>query len=308
VNVGEWLLDSDPAIRWQVMQDVLHNPTDVVAAERAKVATQGWGARILDSQASDGTWGGDAETAKWIPADNPWMPPLYILLLLKDLGVDPANARVQTAVGLVQDNFRWGEEFGDLPFFGGEVEACINGKVVAIGSYFGQNVDPLLERLLGEQLADGGWNCEAPASIRSSFNSTMSVLDALIEYERAHGEVPDVTDARVRAQEYLLDRHLMRALSTGEIINPKWLEFSFPNRYYYDVLWALDLLRAAGVAPDSRVAEAVELVERKRQPDGRWPLDRYKFGEVDFPVGEVVGEPSRWVTLRALRVLEWAGR
>jgi hypothetical protein len=290
------------------MQAVLYNPAEAVAAERAKVATQGWGARILDSQAPDGTWGGDAKSKSWIPVNNPWMPPLYILLLLKDLGLEPASPRAQKAVGLVQDNFRWDDEFGALAFFGGEVEPCINGKVVAIGSYFGQNVDPLLERLLGEQLADGGWNCEAPPSIRSSFNSTMSVLDALVEYERAHGAMPDVTDARVRAQEYLLDRHLMRALSTGEIINPKWVEFSFPNRYYYDVLWALDLLRAAGVAPDPRMAEALELVERKRQPDGRWMLDRYKFGEVDFPMGEEVGGPSRWVTLRALRVLEWAGR
>jgi hypothetical protein len=308
MRVTDWLLDSDPAIRWQVMRDVLHEPQNVVATERSKIATQGWGAKILDSQSSDGSWGGDAETAAWIPTDAPWMPPLYILLLLKDLGLDPTDERARQAIGRVRDNFRWDEEFGALPFFGGEVEPCINGKVVAIGSYFGQAVDPLLDRLLGEQLTDGGWNCEAPPSTRSSFNSTMSVVDALTEYEKAHGTTPAVTAARASALEYYRERHMMRSLSTGEIVNPRWSLFSFPNRYIYDVLWGLDLLRSAGVSPDERLTEAIDLVESKRQPDGRWMLDRAKLGDVDFDMGEVVGEPSRWITLRALRVLDWAGR
>jgi hypothetical protein len=161
---------------------------------------------------------------------------------------------------------------------------------------------------VGEQLDDGGWNCEAPASACASFHTTICVLEGLLEYERAVGAAPDVMAARRRGEEYLLQRGLFRRLSTGEVANPEFLELAFPPRYHYDVLRALDQLRAAGARPDARMSEAVRLVESRRQADGRWLLERAYDEALDFRFGESVGQPSRWNTLRALRVLRWYER
>lgn len=206
-------------------------------------------------------------------------------------------------MGLVRDGVTWGPEFWNSPFFEGEVEPCINGGVVALGGYFGQTSDRLVDRLLGEQLTDGGWNCEAErASVRSSFHTTICVLEGLLEYEKAKGAPAAVTAARVRAQEYLLERRLFRRLSSGEVIEPKWARFTFPTLWHYDVLRGLDYLRSAGVKRDERVAEAVGLVVERRQPDGRWLLDEpHRDAIHDLEGG--AGQPSRWNTLRALRLL-----
>lgn len=297
--VSAWLLDADPAIRWQVMRDLLHAPADVVTAERARVASEGWGARLLALQAPDGTWGGAAFGPRWTCTfDTLW--------LLRELGPDPADERVRRAIALVHDHVTWGPEFGDSPFFEGEVEPCMNGRTLAIGAAFGEASDRLVERLLGEQLADGGWNCEAPPSTRSSFHTTICVLEGLLGYEGAKGPTPVVTEARLRGQEYLLERRLFRSRSTGAVINPTWTLISFPTHYYYDILWGLDYLRRAGVEPDARIAEAVALVASKRTPDGRWPLENPHRGEMYIEMDDGEGCPSRWNTLRALRVLDWA--
>jgi hypothetical protein len=300
MSVTEWLLDSDPSIRWQVMRDLLAESDANVQRERMRVASEGWGARLLDLQAADGHWGG----AAFVP--HAWISTKDTLQLLRDLGADPASDRVRKAIGRVRDHCTWGEEFGHSPFFEGEVEPCINGRVLAIGAYFGETSLRLVDRLLREQLSDGGWNCYAPPSRRSSFNSTICVLEGLLEFERAKGSRPDVTSARLRAHEYLLERHLLRSLSTGQIIKPAWTEISFPTRWHYDILWGLDYLRRAGVAPDERVAEAIDLVAKKRDKDWRWPLENPHPGPVHFAIEGGVGEPSRWNTLRALRVLRWA--
>jgi hypothetical protein len=287
MSVIDWLLDSDPSIRWQVMRDLIGESDARVARERLRVASEGWGARLLDLQGADGHWG----------------------------GVDPAGDRVRTAIALVRERCTWGEEFGNSPFFDGEVEPCINGRVLAIGAYFGAASDRLVDRLLHEQLSDGGWNCDAPRSGRSSFHTTICVLEGLLEYEKANGPVPDVTGARLRGQEYLLERRLFRSRSTGQIVAfdrklgrpAAWTECSFPTRWHYDILWALDYLRRAGGTPDERIAEAVDLLARKRDEHGRWPLENPHAGVVHFPLEGCAGEPSRWNTLRALRVLRWAG-
>lgn len=303
MTVMEWLLDSDPSIRWQVMRDLLGEPDDVVAAERSRVASEGWGARLLDLQAPDGQWGGGPYVCPG------WISTTDTLLLLRDLGLDPTSERAQRAIGLVCDTITsWGPEFDDVPFFEGEVEPCINGRVLASGAYFGAPSDRLLERLLGEQLEDGGWNCAAPPSRRSSFHTTICVLEALLEYEKAKGATTAVREARLRGQEYLLERGLFKSLSTGAVIDPDWTRFSFPTRWHYDVLWGLDYLRRARVAPDRRVAEAVDLVEKKRGSDGRWPLENPHAGEVHFDMEDGAGTASRWNTLRALRVLDWYRR
>jgi hypothetical protein len=235
---------------------------------------------------------------------------MYTLVFLRDLGVDPANARVRAAIELVRDNVTWGPEWGYSPFFEGEVEPCINGRVVALGAYFGERSDRLVDRLLGEQLEDGGWNCEAErGSVRASFHTTICVLEGLLAYEQAFGVRSAVTDARTRGQEYLLERRLLRRLSTGEIIKPEWTKLAFPPLWHYDVLRSLGYLRAAEVQPDSRIDEAIAIVRDRRQGDGRWLLDvRHKDTLYQELAGDV-GEPNRWVTLRARRVLDWyAGR
>jgi hypothetical protein len=307
MSVIEWLLDSDPAIRWQVMRDLTAAPDAAVARERSRVATAGWGGRLLDLQGSDGHWGG----AAFVP--RAWISTQDTLQLLRDLGPDPASARVRRAIAQVRERCTWGEEFGDSPFFEGEVEPCINGRVLAIGAYFGEPSDRLAGRLLQEQLSDGGWNCNAPPSQRSSFHTTICVLEGLLEYERAKGPVADVTAARVRGQEYLLERRLFRSRSTGEIVFDRklrkpaaWTQCSFPTRWHYDILRGLDFLRQAGVVPDERIAEAVDLVAKKRDGDGRWPLENPHPGPAHFEMEGGEGEPSRWNTLRALRVLRWA--
>jgi hypothetical protein len=300
MNVTQWLLDSDPSLRWQVMRDLAGESDAIVARERSRVASEGWGGRLLDLQGSDGHWGG----AAFVP--RAWISTKDTLQLLRDLGADPANDRMRRAIELVRNRCTWGEEFGNSPFFEGEVEPCINGRVLAIGAYFGEASARLVDRLLQEQLGDGGWNCYAPPSRRSSFNSTICVLEGLLEYETARGARPDVTAARLRAQEYLLERRLCRSRSTGQIIKQEWTQLSFPTRWHYDILWGLDYLRRAGVEPDARTEEAIDLVRKKRDAHGRWPLENPHPGPVHFEMEGAAGEPSRWITLRALRVLRWA--
>jgi len=264
---SDWLLDSDPSIRWQVMRDLTHTPAEVVSAERSRVASEGWGLTLLGQQRPDGQWGDGVVHPFW------WTN-MYSLVFLRDLGVDPANARVRAAIDLVRDNVTWGPEFRNSPFFEGEVEPCINGRVVALGACFGVRSDRLVDRLLGEELADGGWNCEAErGSVRSSFHTTICVLEGLLAFEKAFGATSAVTDARTRGEQYLLERRLLRRLSTGEIIKPEWTQLAFPPLWHYDVLRALDYLRVAGVQPDARVEEAVAIVVERRQGDGRWLLD-----------------------------------
>ena len=297
--VIDWLLDSDPSIRWQVMRDLTDTPADVTAAERSRVASEGWGLTLLEQQRPDGQWGDGVVHPFW------WTN-MYTLVFLRDLGVDPASERVRAAIDRVKDNVTFGPEFGDSPFFEGEVEPCINGRVVALGAYFGVRSDRLVDRLLSEELADGGWNCEAErGSVRSSFDTTLCVLEGLLAYENAFGAAPAVTDARRRGGEYLLERRLLRRLSTGELIKPEWSQLAFPPLWHYDVLRALDYLRAAGVQLDARLDEAIAIVRDRRQRDGRWLLDvRHKHTLYADLSGEV-GEANRWVTLRARRVLDW---
>ena len=303
--VMQWLLDSDPSIRWQVMRDLTEGPDEIVAAERSRVASEGWAARLLALQGPDGNWGDGISKRKWEST-------LYTLLLLRAMGLDSTSEQARRAVGLVRDKFTWGPEFSDASFFEGEVEPCINGGVLALGAYFGEASDRLVDRLLGEQLEDGGWNCEAPKSRRSSFHTTICVLEGLLEHEKAKGATAAVTEARIRGQEYLLERRIFRRLSTGEVVERKWTHFSFPTNWHYDVLRGLDYLRSASVEPDERVAEAVELVATTRQQDGRWPLHyphpdpprRWSY-PVNFDMESGEGKASRWNTLRALRVLDW---
>jgi hypothetical protein len=305
------LLDSDPALRWQVLRDLTDASAEEVAAERARVASEGWGAALLALRDEDGQWAGGACFPSDFRGDfsqgQPWTSTFPTLTLLRDFGIDPDAEAVRETVALVGKNCKW--EHAGQPFFEGEVEPCINGRTVAVGAYFGVDVDGIVARLLGEQLADGGWNCEVEnGSVVSSFDTTICVLDGLLEHERATGGSAETIAARRRAEQYLLERKLFRRLSTGEVVDPNWLRFSFPTWWHYDVLRALDYFRIAEDAPDPRLAEAIELLRSKRQADGTWLLENTHRGAVHFTMEAGDGQSSRWNTLRALRVLKWYER
>ncbi len=311
MSVIDWLLDSDPAIRWQAMRDLADAPADQVAAERARVATEGWGARLLALRRGDGLWDTGTSDSEWIS--------LLALLMLRDMGLDASSEVARKAIGPVRDNATWHSRgaWHGTPLFAGEVEPCINGRVVTVGAYFGQDVTGIVERLLGEQMADGGWNCEQEnGSTRGSFHTTINVLEGLLEHERATGGSAELTAALERGQEYLLERRMLRRLSSGELIDKAFTLFSFPTGWHYDALRGLDYLREAGVTPDARVAEAIDLVRSKRDAEGRFPLENphksemvnARLRDLEFGMDEREGRPSRWNTLRALRVLRWAGR
>jgi hypothetical protein len=259
---------------------------------------------LLTSQGADGYWGAGTSNPEWVT--------LRTLLLLREMGLDPTSEETRRAVAHVRDNVTWkgvlpqDAAWHGKPLFTGEVEPCINGRVVAIGSYFGEDVQGIVDRLLGEQMSDGGWNCEQESgSTRGSFHTTICVLEGLLEYEQATGGSPAVTAARERGQEYLLKRRMFRRLSTGEVINSAWTQLSFPTGYHYDVLRGLQYLRKAGITPDTRMAEAIDVVASKQDVDGRWPLENVHPNELDAEPGVAEGQPSRWNTLRALQVLNW---
>ncbi len=303
----DWLLEGDPAIRWQVLRDLTDASPDEVAAERARVERDGWGARLLALEDPDGLWAGGAcfpTSYTGGEPGQPWTATMHTLQTLQILGLDPTSGAARRAVALVAENGRW--EHAGQRYFDGEVEPCINGRTIETGAYFGMEVGAIVDRVLVERLADGGWNCEVEnGSVRSSFDTTINVLDGLLELERATGGRAEVRATRQGGEEYLLERGLLRRKSTGAVVQPAYLEFAFPYYWHYDVLRALDYFRRSGAGPDPRMAEAVSVLKSKRQPDGRWRLERIHPGRVHVHLESGVGTASRWNTLRALRVLAW---
>ena len=313
MDVAAYLLDSDPAIRWQVMRDLLDAPAAEVAAERARVANEGWGARLLAEQAEDGLWDGGTYRPGWVDENRPfydaWSATHPSLELLRQFGPDPADPAVVAAITRVRDHVRW-DHAGER-YFDGEVEPCINGGALANAAYFGVDGGPILETVLAGQLADGGWNCwDEDGTSVSSFHSTLAVLEGLLAWERrterTDAAVGAIVEARRRGEEYLLERRLLWRRTTGEVIDARWGMPSFPTRWYYDVLRALDYFRVARPERDERCADAVELLRGKRLASGLWKLELSHEGPTLFELdGEGEGFPSRWVTLRAMRVLKW---
>jgi hypothetical protein len=305
----QYLLTGDPAIRWQVLRDLLDAPADQVAAERARVATEGWGARLLAEQNDDGLWDGGVYRPGWVDEERPffdaWTATHFSLETLRDLGADPSAVPVRRAIDLVRDRVLW--DHGGRPYFDGETEPCVNGTVLASAAYFGAGGDAVVETLLARHLPDGGWNCwaEGPET-PSSFHSTICVLEGLLAWEEAGGASAPAREARRAGEEYLLERHLLRRRSTGDVVDPRFAMPAFPTRWYYDVVRALEYFRRARPDRDPRCAEAVEVVRDKRLPNGLWNLEQTHMGPVLFELEqEEEGRPSRWITLRALRVLRW---
>ena len=315
-TVVTWLLDSDPALRWQVERDVVGEPPEVWESTRARTATEGFGARLLALQDADGQWAGGA----FFPADfdfhgpeatpgvQPWTATTWSLNSLREWGIDAEVLREGRTAELLAANSRW--EYDDLPYWGGEVDCCINGWTVANGVWLGADVTGIVDWFLEHQLSDGGWNCEwVEGSTRSSFHSTLNSLKGLLVYDAATGGSAATRNARRRGQEYLLQRKLFRRLSTGAAVGPWVDQFVYPCRWVYSVLNAADYFRAASLLddapPDPRMAEAIEIIRSARQPDGTWLQGTPHPGRVWFEVDAPVGEPSKWLTLSATRVLNW---
>ncbi|GAA2004536.1 hypothetical protein [Microbacterium ulmi] len=305
--VIDYLMRGDPAIRWQVMAGLLDAPADEVAAERARVATEGWGARMLAAQADDGRWDGGTYRPGWVDEERPffdaWTATHFSLQALWEFGLDPSSPQARRAIERVRDNVTW--EYDGAPYFDGEVEPCVNGIAMAVGAYFGEPVDRIVETTVGQRLGDGGWNCWMEESSVSSFHSTICVLEGLREWERATGGTAGSREARRTGEEYLLERGLYRRRSTGEIADPRMTMLSFPVRWFHDILRGLDHFRLVD-RRDERLADAVALLRSKADANGMFAYENCHEGPRLFAMEqEGEGFPSRWVTLRALRVLRW---
>jgi hypothetical protein len=310
-----WLLDSDPALRWQVERDLVGRPPDVWEVTRARVATEGFGARLLALQDPDGQWAGGAFFPKDFAFDGPeaadgagqpWVATTWTLNSLREWGLDAA-ALADTAERLGVHS-RW--EYDNLPYWGGEVDCCINAYTLANGTWLGADVAGIAQWFLDHQQADGGWNCEwVNGSTRSSFHSTLNTLKGLLAYEVTTGGSDALRAARRAGEEYLLQRRLMRRLSTGEVVAPWVTRFAYPFRWCYSVLNAVDYFRAAamhdGAPPDPRLAEAIAVIQAARRPDGTWLQEHRHPGRAWFEVDVAPGEPSKWLTCAGIRVLTW---
>lgn len=310
----DWLLDSDPALRWQVERDLVGAPEEVWRTTRARVATESFGARLLALQDPDGQWAagaffpGDFDFAGPEAADDagqPWTATTWSLNSLREWGLD-ASVLAGTAE-LLAANSRW--EYEGLPYWGGEVDCCINGYTLANGAWLGADISGILDWFVEHRLPDGGWNCEWTAgSVRSSFHSTLNSLKGLLWYDALIGG-DDTREVRRGAEEYLLERGLYRRLSTGEPVGSWATSLAYPFRWFYSVLNAADYFREAALLnnklPDPRMADAIEQIRAARQSDGTWLQAHRHPGRVWFEVDAPAGESSRWLTFYATRVLEW---
>ena len=302
-KIEDWLLKGDPAIRWQVLRDLMHAPAADVVAERARVAHEGWGADLLTRQDPDGRWGGGLYSHKWTSTT-------YTLILLRRLGLPAGHPQALRGLQVLLDASDFSDGGIDMWRTSGRSDACVNAMVLALGAHFGMEdprIDSLLDYLLEHQMDDGGWNCERHRGARhSSFHTTLSALEALHEWQTARGPDAAIETAACRGEEFLLVHRLYRSHRTGEVVSANMTRFSFPPRWFYDVLRALDHFQARRAALDPRLDDALALLRKKRTKDGLWKLQNRRTGRTFFEM-ETVGQPSRWNTLRALRVLRWAG-
>jgi hypothetical protein len=309
----QWLLDGDPAIRWQTLRDLVGAPGNAVERERRRVGHDGWGARLLAKQDSTGTWAGGQSSDGGLYSPK-WTSTTYTMLLLRDFGLLPTSRQARKACklllekGLQRDG---GINYGTWAKWIGRSETCVTGMVLSILSYFGfedDRLDTVARHLLEQQMPDGGWNCRRPSgATHSSVHTTISALEGLRYYElHRRQDLQAVRRTQRRGRDFLLAHRLFRSHRTGEIIRPEFTRFSFPPRWHYDILRALDYFQAADAPRDRQLEEAIDIV-RSQSEDGRWPLQHSYKGKTYFEL-ERVGSPSRWNTLRALRVLKWWDR
>ena len=310
--LSEWLLESDPALRWQVERDLLSQPVEVWGATKSLVAQKGFGAHLLSLQDPDGQWAGGSYFPKGFDFSTvksngqPWTATTWSLNSLREWGVDAASLG-DTAERL-EKNSRW--DYNNLPYWDGEVDCCINAYTVANGTWLRRDMSHLVQWFIEHQMDEGGWNCEwEEGSVRSSFHSTLNSLRGLLYYEIHHGTSPEIASARRAGEEFLLQRRLMYRLETGELVAPWVTSFGYPTRWRYNVLRAVEYFREAaqydGASPDPRLSEAVSLIKQSLDTDSKVIQRHHETGAEWFVVDVPVGEPSKWLTLSALRFLNW---
>jgi len=304
--VVAWLLDGDPAIRWQVRRDLLDAPARTVAVERARVAREGWGRRLLARQAPDGRWmpehGKSRYRGLYIPK---WKSTTYTMGLLAKLGLPAEDPGARRGCAALVRGAEWFSS-GGLGFFLSRrsAEHCVSAMVLAVLEAFDAEAEArtrLARFLLSTQMADGGWNCSEGAR-HASLNTTTLALEALVPRIRD----PEVGASVGRALEFLGRHRLVRSHRTGRLVKPSFARLRWPVGWETDVLRQLDLFATVGAPRDPRLADGVEGILRKRRPDGRWACTSPQPGALHFPL-ERPGAPSRWVTLKCLRALRWWG-
>ncbi len=305
-----WLLNGDPAIRWQTLRDLAGASPRSVERERNRVAKVGWGARLLSMQDVEGTW--SRTTLRGVSSDGglyapKWTSTTYTMLLLRDFGLEADNLQARKACGLL---FEAGlRRDGGINYGRNEQsETCITGMVLSILSYFrfgDLRLKTLVNHLLKMQMPDGGWNCRLHlGATHASMNTTICVLEGLYLFALACGGDVRVETAAQRGREFLLSHRLFRSHRSGKVIKSEFKRFVFPPRWHYDILRALDCLQMVNASRDPRLSEAIDIVRSRQQKDGRWLLEFSHKGKAFFEL-EPIGAPTRWNTLRALRVLKW---
>jgi hypothetical protein len=198
---------------------------------------------------------------------------------------------------------------GGIGFGWARSETCVTGMVLSILAHFGlkdDRLEKIAEHLLERQMTDGGWNCRQPfGAAHGSVHTTILVLEGLRDYQRLReGDSRKLRAAQRRGGEFLLAHRLFRSHRSGQIINPIFLRLAFPPRWHYDILRALDYFQEIDSPADERLTDAIAVLKSKQLTDGRWKLEHSFRGHQFFEL-ERVGSPSRWNTLRALRVLRW---
>ncbi len=300
--VIQWLLEGDPVIRWQTLRDLVGSNPNEIQQERERIANEGWGARLLALQDQNGTWGGGIYSPKWISTT-------YTMLLLRQLGLPPKNIQAHKACQILLERGFYSD--GGINYFGSlkHSETCVTGMILSTLAYFQYEDDrnhTLAEHLLNQQMPDGGWNCQSyKGATHSSFHTTILVLEGLREYEKFQPKnIEKIQQAQQKGREFLLIHRLFKSHRTGEIVNPAFTRFSFPPRWHYDILRALDYFQECRAEKDARLSDAIAIVLKRQTREGKWILQNRHPGRTFFEM-EQVGEPSRWNTLRALRILKW---
>lgn len=301
-SVIRWLLEGDPAIRWQTLRDLTDSRQDEIQRDRERISLEGWGARLLELQDQSGKWANGIYSPKWTSTT-------YTMLVLRDFGLSPKIVQVQKACQLLLDRGFYPD--GGINYFASlkHSETCVTGMILSILAYFqfsDERIHSLKNYLLDQQLPDGGWNCQSyNGATHSSFHTTISVLEGLREYEKFEPKNMDVIRiAQQKGREFLLIHRLFKSHRTGKVTKPEFTRFSFPPRWYYDILRALDYFQECRAAKDARLSDAIDIVIKRRTREGTWLLQNRHPGRTFFEM-EQVGEPSRWNTLRALRILKW---
>lgn len=296
----DWLLAGDVAIQYQVERDLLgQKRTDL----RGRIATEGWGAQFLQRRHPEGHWARGFYSPKWTSSH-------YTLLDLKHLNIAPAHPLIRESVARIWREQK-AEDGGINPAQSiKNSDVCINGMFLNYATYFGADaaaLESIVDFLIAMQMPDGGFNCQSnrQGAVHSSLHTTLSILEGIHEYQ-SNGYTYRLAELQTiahQSREFILQHRLFRSDHTGAIIKPQFLVLSFPSRWYYDILRALEYFGQANTGYDPRMQDAVDVLLQKRRPDGTWSLQSPHPGEVHF-VMEKAGQSSRWNTLRALRALK----